>query len=134
MRAGIEVARGDDLRYGNDDQRGTEVTIGGVSPVPGGTLGEDRTKPLGLPEWDSRQRLDAATRTMTIGQLLRDTSFALSAGEARVARGAALGLEGTWTADDRRTVEIRLEATLEVPCGGDQPTRAGRDGRGTGRR
>lgn len=115
MRAGIEVACGDDLRYGNDDQRRTEVTVGGVSLVPGGTLGEDRTKPLGLPEWDSRQRLDAAARTMTIGQLLRDPSFALSA-------------------DDSRTVEIRLEATLEVPWGGDQPTRAGRDGRGTGRR
>ena len=62
---------------------GTHLTIGGLSLTGGGTLEEpDATRPLGLPEWNSRQAIDAATRTMTREQLLHDSAFSVSSGSA----------------------------------------------------
>jgi len=61
---------------------GTPLTVGGLSLTGGGAHEEpDVAKPLGLPEWDSRQRLDAATRTLTREQIL-DSSFSFSPGTA----------------------------------------------------
>ena len=80
----------------------THVTVGGLSLAGGEALLErDATKRLALPEWDTRQVLDARTRTMTRKELLRGTRFSLSAGDAGPGRTAfaAWGQVATGTFD-----------------------------------
>ena len=70
------------------------LTVGGLSLAGGGTLEEpDLAKPLGLPEWDSRQALDARTQSMTGEEILLGSSFSRSAGTAGPSR-AAVGVWG----------------------------------------
>ena len=71
----------------------TQVTVGGLSLTGNATLEDaDEPRALGLPEWDSRQRRDAATKSLTREQLLLDSSFSFSSGEA----GPGTAAFGAW--------------------------------------
>ena len=59
------------------------VTIGGVNLMGGNVEDEDERDALGLPEWETERTLEPAAQTMTPGEILLRSSFALSAGEAR---------------------------------------------------
>ena len=65
---------------------GSRVTVGGMSLSGAGTLEGDESTAghtLGLPEWTSRQQLDARNQSMsmTMEELVRGSAFHLSTGE-----------------------------------------------------
>ena len=74
---------------------GSHVTVGGIGLTPGAIPDEntEEGRTLGLPEWNERTRLDAATRTMTREDLLLGSSFHLSTQgrESGVAQVSAWG-------------------------------------------
>ena len=96
---------------------GNHVTVGGVSLAGGAAPEEnDAYKPLGLPEWDERMQLDGEARTMTMRELVEQSAFHLSTGNAG-AGAASFTAWGRFVASGFRGVEDDLTLDGNVTSG-----------------